>query len=109
MMCSSGSPRSLLAPSLARFICRAPLPTSIPAIGTGIIPVVAYIFPLSVKDTSSFHIVFVPVVRSELLPRLTAGRGDIAVATLTVTPDRRKLVDFSDPTATGVREASSGS
>jgi membrane-bound lytic murein transglycosylase MltF len=57
-----------------------------------------------VKDTSSFHIVFVPVVRSELLPRLTAGRGDIAVATLTVTPDRRKLVDFSDPTATGVKE-----
>ena len=51
-----------------------------------------------------FHVVFVPVSRDQLLARLTAGRGDLAVATLTITPDRQKLVDFSDPLVTGVKE-----
>ena len=51
-----------------------------------------------------FHVVFVPVPRDQLLPRLAAGRGDIAVATLTVTLERQRLVDFSDPMATGVKE-----
>jgi membrane-bound lytic murein transglycosylase MltF len=51
-----------------------------------------------------FHVVFVPVARDQLLTRLDEGKGDIAVATLTVTPDRQKLVDFSDPFVTGVKE-----
>jgi membrane-bound lytic murein transglycosylase MltF len=43
------------------------------------------------------HLVFVPVSRDQLLPALLDGRGDIAVANLTVTPEREEVVDFSDP------------
>ena len=42
--------------------------------------------------------------RDQLIPRLLAGEGDIAAAALTVTAERKKKVDFSDPFATGVRE-----
>jgi membrane-bound lytic murein transglycosylase MltF len=51
-----------------------------------------------------FKVIFVPVPRDQLLPRLVAGRGDLSVATLTITPERQKVVDFSDPMATGVQE-----
>jgi membrane-bound lytic murein transglycosylase MltF len=50
------------------------------------------------------HVILVPVARDELIPRLLSGQGDIAAATLTVTSERKKLVDFSAPLATGVRE-----
>jgi membrane-bound lytic murein transglycosylase MltF len=43
------------------------------------------------------HVMFIPVSRDRLLPGLVEGRGDIAVANLTVTPARRALVDFADP------------
>jgi len=49
-------------------------------------------------------VVPLPVPRDELLPRLLKGEGDIAAAALAVTPGRKKLVDFSDPLATGVKE-----
>lgn len=49
-------------------------------------------------------IVFVPVVRDELLPALIDGRGDIAAANLSVTETRLKEVDFSSPLRTGVSE-----
>ena len=51
-----------------------------------------------------FHVVFVPVSRDQLFSRLNAGRGDLAAATLTITLDRQKLADFSDPLVTGVKE-----
>jgi membrane-bound lytic murein transglycosylase MltF len=38
------------------------------------------------------------------LPAVADGRADIAAAALTVTPARQKLVDFSQPTRTGVDE-----
>lgn len=41
------------------------------------------------------RVVFIPVQRDELLPALVAGKGDIAAASLTITPERRKLVDFT--------------
>jgi membrane-bound lytic murein transglycosylase MltF len=50
------------------------------------------------------HVIAVPVARDELIPRLLAGEGDIAAALLTVTRERQKQVDFSEPFATGVRE-----
>jgi membrane-bound lytic murein transglycosylase MltF len=49
-------------------------------------------------------VVFLPVPRDRLVPTLIEGRGDIAAANLTVTPEREKLVDFSTPLATGVDE-----
>jgi len=47
--------------------------------------------------------VFIPVQRDQLLPGLAAGKGDIAAAGLTITPERRKLVDF---TAAGLSNVS---
>jgi membrane-bound lytic murein transglycosylase MltF len=49
------------------------------------------------------QLVFIPVQRNELLPALVAGKGDIAAASLTITPERRKLVDF---TAAGLSNVS---
>ncbi len=48
--------------------------------------------------------IFIPVGRDELLPALSEGKGDIAAAGLTVTPERRKLVDFAAPIVTDARE-----
>src|SRR5262252_1809988 len=39
---------------------------------------------------------FVPVSRDELLPWLVQGRGDIVMANLTVTAERRQTVDFTE-------------
>src|SRR3954449_9403835 len=47
---------------------------------------------------------FVPVSRDRLIPALLAGEGDLAAANLTVTPERRARVDFSEPYLEGVRE-----
>ena len=47
---------------------------------------------------------FVPVRRDQLLQYLVEGRGDIAAANLTVTPERLGTVDFARPWITGVRE-----
>ncbi|MGD8346319.1 MAG: lytic transglycosylase F, partial [Lysobacterales bacterium] len=43
------------------------------------------------------HVVFFPVARDRLIPALLEGRGDIAAAGLTITPERQAKVDFSDP------------
>jgi membrane-bound lytic murein transglycosylase MltF len=50
------------------------------------------------------HVVFIPVSRAKLLPLLIAGEGDVAAANLTITPERRKIVDFTTPAARAVRE-----
>src|SRR3954464_2141694 len=47
---------------------------------------------------------FVPVSRDRLIPALLAGEGDPAAANLTVTPERRARVDFSEPYLENVRE-----
>ena len=47
---------------------------------------------------------FIPVSRDRLIPDLVAGYGDIAAAGLTVTPKRKKRVDFSNPYWTGIDE-----
>jgi membrane-bound lytic murein transglycosylase MltF len=50
------------------------------------------------------YVILLPVPRDELIPGLVKGEGDIAAAELTITPERRKLVDFSEPFATGITE-----
>lgn len=50
------------------------------------------------------RVVLIPVSRDELLPALAAGKGDIAVANLTITEERQKLVDFTPPTYPNVSE-----
>ena len=50
------------------------------------------------------HAAFVPMSRDQLFPALAAGKVDFVAAALTITPERRKLVDFSTPTRTDVSE-----
>ena len=50
------------------------------------------------------RVVFIPVRRDQLLPGLAAGKGDIAAANLTVTPERQKLVDFTAAALSNVSE-----
>jgi membrane-bound lytic murein transglycosylase MltF len=47
---------------------------------------------------------FVVVGRDELLPALREGRGDVAIANLTITPQRQKLVDFTSLVVSDVSE-----
>ena len=54
--------------------------------------------------TLQVHVVFFPVPRDKLVDNLVGGLGDIAIANLTITPERQKQVDFSDPMQTGVKE-----
>jgi len=50
------------------------------------------------------YLAFIPVSRDQLIPALLEGRGDVAAANLTVTPERQELVDFSIPLFKNVRE-----
>jgi len=50
------------------------------------------------------HVVFIPVSHDELIPALIECRGDMAVANLTITPERLKQVDFTQPTRRNVCE-----
>ncbi len=50
------------------------------------------------------HVLFVPVDRNEIIPALLEGRGDVAMANLTITPERLKQVDFTNPTVRNVSE-----
>ena len=60
-------------------------------------------YPQKTKNLK-FHVVFVPVSRNQFQPGLTEGRGDLAVGAITITPERAKVVDFSQPMATDVKE-----
>ena len=50
------------------------------------------------------HVTIIPLARDEFIPALRDGRGDVAMGNLTITPDRLKQVDFSDPTMKNVSE-----
>ena len=50
------------------------------------------------------RVVVLPVQPDQLLPMLTEGLGDVAGGELTVTPERREIVDFSPPFVTDIRE-----
>jgi membrane-bound lytic murein transglycosylase MltF len=50
------------------------------------------------------HVVLLPMSRDHLYPALTSGKIDMVAAMVTVTPEREKLVAFSEPTRTNVSE-----
>jgi membrane-bound lytic murein transglycosylase MltF len=57
------------------------------------------------RDKRTITVVIYPTTRDKLLPEVAKGLGDIAVGNLTVTEERRKVVDFaSPPDRPGVRE-----
>ena len=50
------------------------------------------------------HVAFVPLARDQLFPALAAGKVDLVAAALTITPERERLVHFSNPTRSNVSE-----
>ena len=50
------------------------------------------------------HVVVIPTARDQLIPKLLAGEADLAVASLTITPERLEQVDFSRPLARDIAE-----
>jgi membrane-bound lytic murein transglycosylase MltF len=56
------------------------------------------------KRVLTVRVVVIPTKRDRLLSSLREGLGDIASGNLTITPERLKLVDFSDAGFTGVDE-----
>lgn len=56
------------------------------------------------RQVPRVRVLFIPVRRDELLTALAEGRGEVAVGNLTITPERMKLVDFSEPIMSGVSE-----
>jgi membrane-bound lytic murein transglycosylase MltF len=53
---------------------------------------------------SKVHVFFVPMTREKLLSALVDGKVDMVAGHLTITPEREKVVDFSDPTRKNVNE-----
>ncbi|MGD9043906.1 MAG: lytic transglycosylase F [Desulfobacterales bacterium] len=49
------------------------------------------------RQGSKINVIFIAQPFKELIPALIDGRGDIAAAGLTITPDRQKQVAFTDP------------
>ena len=56
------------------------------------------------KKHPTLHLQIIPVHRDKLLPYLINGLGDIAIANITVTADRKKQVAFSEPVLTNISE-----
>jgi membrane-bound lytic murein transglycosylase MltF len=56
------------------------------------------------KSILKIKVIVIPTKRDRLLPALLEGVGDIAVGNLTITPEREKLIDFADPSYSGVNE-----
>src|SRR6185369_15142237 len=52
----------------------------------------------------SIRVQFIPLSRDELLPALLEGKGDIVMGNLTITPERKAIVDFTDPWIGDVEE-----
>jgi membrane-bound lytic murein transglycosylase MltF len=50
------------------------------------------------------NVIFIPVPRDQLIPSLLEGKGDIAAASLTITSERKKQVDFAAPVVENVNE-----
>ncbi|HEY2679570.1 MAG TPA: lytic transglycosylase F [Steroidobacteraceae bacterium] len=59
---------------------------------------------LKTSNATKVHVVVIPTSRDALYDALVQGRGDIIAAGVTVTPEREKLVDFTVPTKTKVKE-----
>jgi len=56
------------------------------------------------KEEQKTRIVYVPVNFGDLIPYLLEGKGDIAAGFLTITDDRKKLVDFASGQSRNINE-----
>ncbi len=49
------------------------------------------------RKTVKVNVVIIPMARNQLVPALLAGHGDIVSASLSITPERDEILDFSIP------------
>ncbi|MBD9372684.1 lytic transglycosylase F [Rhizobium sp. ARZ01] len=56
------------------------------------------------KELDRVRVVFMPTSRDKLIDSLVQGYGDIVMANLTITDERLKLVDFTDPLYSDAKE-----
>lgn len=56
------------------------------------------------SKTIKIRAIVIPTSRDKLLSKLQAGYGDIAIGNLTITEERQKIIDFSDPFMMNVSE-----
>lgn len=71
----------------------------------GIIAEMLYHFEKQLKKQSQYlNVQIIPVQRDDLLPSLTSGYGDVAVANLTITDKRLEIIDFSNPVINNIQE-----
>lgn len=56
------------------------------------------------KNKKAINIQVIPVARNELIPKLIAGYGDVIIANLTITNERKEQIAFSDPVRENVSE-----
>ena len=56
------------------------------------------------RKTVKVHVAIIPMARSQLVPALLAGYGDIINASLSITPERAEILDFSIPSSKPISE-----
>jgi len=56
------------------------------------------------KQKKNIKVVAIPVQRDRMIQYLIEGYGDIGAGNWTITPEREKLVDFTNPTFSNVQE-----
>ena len=56
------------------------------------------------KKNVRIHVGIIPIARDKLISALLEGRGDIAMAGLTITPDRAEKIDFTNPASKPLSE-----
>ena len=59
---------------------------------------------LKTTPATKVHVVFVPTSRDALYQSLIDGRGDIIAASVVITPERAKLVDFTIPGRSNINQ-----
>lgn len=59
---------------------------------------------LGLKNAKQVRIIFIPVNRKQIISLLQQGYADFAYAGMTITEERKKLVDFSIPSISGLKE-----
>jgi ABC-type amino acid transport substrate-binding protein len=56
------------------------------------------------KKQLKIHVVMIPTPSEDVLSGILEGRGDIAAGNYTITAERKKIVDFSQPFARGAKK-----
>ena len=55
-------------------------------------------------DPPRIRVIFIPVDRKHIVTLLRDGHADMIASGFTITPEREKLIEFSTPTVTGVKD-----